>query len=135
MFDLRNFFSSSFTVSIMVLFLNNNLSDMLMSAPSYCSSVSLPTDSVDKKTLEQTFAYIPFVRYKPAIQELHKSLVFKRFPVIYVARRYHEVQKFPFPVAYDVQLEAEELTHGTFVPLGHTQKHLVDMDALVATHP
>lgn len=59
MFDLRNFFSSSFTVSIMVLFLNNNLSDMLMSAPSYCSSVSLPLYSVDKKTLEQTFAYIP----------------------------------------------------------------------------
>lgn len=125
------FFNSSFTVSMIALLLNNNLPDMLMSTPlilffSFVTSLY----SVDKKALEQTFFPL-----QPAIQELHKSLVFKRFPAIYIARRYHEVQQFHFLVAYDVQLEAEGPAHGAFAPLGYTPEHLVDMDALVAAHP
>ena len=58
--------------------------------------------TVDKKTLEKAFAYISFVHHEPAIKELHKSLVFKRFSIINIARRYHEVQQLPFLVAYDV---------------------------------
>ena len=46
---------------------------------------------------------------------------------------YHKIQKFPFLIANQVQLEAEEPAHRAFPSLGYALEHLMDMYPLVAT--
>lgn len=91
--------------------------------------------AIDKEPLEEILSDIAFVTDELSVNEFNKSLVLKRFAVIYVTWSYHEVQQFPFLVTYNVQLEAEEPAHGAFAPPGDTPEYLVDMDALVAAHP
>lgn len=106
------FFNSSFTVSMIALLLNNSLSDKLVSAPFmlFFSFVTNCMPSTKRRSNSRLLIY-PLSANQLAIHELHKGLVFKRFPVVYVARSYHEVQQLAFLVTYDVQLEAEKPSH------------------------
>lgn len=65
-----------------------NLSDMLISAP-LILFFSFVTNYIPSTKIRSNRRLLSLVRYEPAIQKLHKSLVFKRFPVIDIARRYH----------------------------------------------
>ena len=126
------FFSSSLMVSMMALFLVSSLSDIVMTAPlmlffSLAISCIPSTKSLWKR-------YIPCLRQVP-IEELHKRLVVKRLTVVCVAWGNHEAEQLAPLVAYQVQLEAEEPSHGALAPPGDAPEGLVHMDALVLAHP
>ena len=81
--------------------------------------------------LEEPLADISLVADQLAVYLSQEALVLKRFPVIRVARRYTEVEQFPLLVADNMQLEAEEPSHGALPSGGNSPEHLMHVDALV----
>ena len=76
-----------------------------------------------------------FVTDELSVNEFNKSLVLKRFAVIYVTWSYYEIQNLALLVANQVQFESKEPSHGTFASLRNALEYFVDMYPLVPTHP
>ena len=90
--------------------------------------------AINKQPLEEILSDISLVAYQLAIYELHKGFVFQGFAVINVTRSNHEVEKFSFLIANQVQLETEEPTHGAFSSLGYAFENLVNVYSLVSAY-
>ena len=91
--------------------------------------------AIDKEPLEEILSDIAFVTDELSVNEFNKSLVLKRFAVIYVTWSYHEIQNLALLVANQVQFEAKEPSHGTFASLRNALEYFVDMYPLVPAHP
>ena len=91
--------------------------------------------SVDEKLVEKILPDIALVSDKFTIYKLNKGLHFQRFAVIDISGSYHEVEDFPFVVAYQMQLETVKPAEGAFPALCYPLEHLVHMDSLIPAHP
>ena len=91
--------------------------------------------AIDKEPLEEILSDIAFVTDELLVNEFNKSLVLKRFAVIYVTWSYYEIQNLALLVANQVQFESKEPSHGTFASLRNALEYFVDMYPLVPTHP
>ena len=90
--------------------------------------------AINKQPLEEILTDISLVAYQLAIYELHKGFVFQWFSVINVTRSNHEVEKFSFLIANQVQLETEEPPHGAFSSLGYAFENLMNVYSLVSAY-
>ena len=63
-----------------------------------------------------------------------ERLVFQRLPVVHVAGGNHKVKQRPALVAYQVELQAEEPSHGAFAPPGNATESLVNVYPPVLAH-
>ena len=84
--------------------------------------------AIHKGPFEKTLANVPFVANELSIYEFHKSLIFKRLPVIHITWCYHKVEQFSLLITYQVKLESKEPAHGAFAPLCNALECLVNMD-------
>ena len=64
--------------------------------------------AIDKEPLEEILSDIAFVTDEFSVNEFNKSLVLKRFAVIYVTWSYHEIQNLSLLVANQVQFESKD---------------------------
>ena len=88
--------------------------------------------TINEKPLEEILADIAFVAYQLTENELYKCFVFQRLTVIHISWCNHEVEKFSSLVAYQMQLESEEPTHGAFPSLGYALENLMNVYSLVS---
>jgi len=99
------FVSSSLTVSMIVLFLSSSLSDTLISAPFMLFFNFVMSCIPSTKSLSKRFLLIySLICDELPVNKVHKSLVFERFPVIYVTMCYHEIKQlaaFVYPSRYE----------------------------------
>ena len=63
-----------------------------------------------------------------------ERLVFQRLPVVHISGGNHEVRQFSVFVAYQVELQAEEPSHGAFAPPGNATESLVEVNPPVLAH-
>ena len=91
--------------------------------------------AIDKEPLEEILSDIAFVTDELSVNEFNKSLVLKRFAVIYVTWSYHEIQDLALLVANQVQFEAKEPAHGTFPSLSYSLERFMNKDSLVLAYP
>ena len=126
------FLSSSFTVSIMSLFLSKSLSETLIKSSFHVTfQFGNKLYSVNEKPLEEVLADVPLVTEQLAIDEFYKRFVLQRLTVINISRRYHKVEKLSFLIANQMQFETEEPTHRAFSSLSYTFENFVNMYSLV----
>ena len=127
--------SSSLTVSMMALLLRRSLSETDIKAPfmlflSFVISCMPSTNSLLKSSL----LIYPLSPTNLPQMNSGERLVFQRPPVVHVAGSNHEVKQLPAFVAYQVELQAEEPSHGAFAPPGNAPESLVDANPLVLAH-
>ena len=91
-------------------------------------------NSIHKKSFKQMLSNVPLVTDKLSIYEFDKSLIFKRFTVVDIARCYHKVEQFTLLIAYQVKLESKEPSHGAFASLCDALEGLVNMDPLILAY-
>ena len=126
------FLSSSFTVSIMALFLSKSLSETLIKSSFHVTfQFGNKLYSVNEKPLKEVLADVPLVTDQLTLYELYKSFVFQRLTDINISRRYHKVEKFSFLIANQMQFETEEPTHRAFSSWGYAFENFVNMYSLV----
>ena len=90
--------------------------------------------AIHKEPFEKTLANVPFIANELPIYEFHKSLIFKRFPVIHITWCYHKVEQFSLLIAYQVKLESKEPTHGAFASLCDALECLANMNPLILAY-
>ena len=128
------FLSSSFTVSMMALFLSKSLSETLIKSSFHVTfQFGNKLYSIHKQPLEEILADVPLVANRLAIYEIYKRFAFRWLAVVNISRRYHKVEKFSFLIANQMQFETEEPTHRTFSSLGYAFENFVNMYSLVLT--
>ena len=91
-------------------------------------------NTINKKPGKEFLANVSLVSDKSTEDPLNEGLVPERLPVIYIARRDHEVQEFPLFAADQMQFETVEPSHRTLPPLGESLEYIVGADALVPAH-
>lgn len=91
-------------------------------------------NAVNEESPKQILAYISFVSDKFPIDKFNEGLVFQRLAVINISWRYHEVEQLTLLIAYQMQFETEESSHGAFASLGNTPECLVHPYPLVPAY-
>ena len=103
------FLSSSFTVSIMALFLSKSLSETLIKSSFHVTfQFGNKLYSVNEKPLKEVLADVPLVTDQLTLYELYKSFVFQRLTDINISRRYHKVEKLSFLIANQMQTNLQQ---------------------------
>ena len=126
------FLSSSFTVSMMALFLSKSLSETLIKSSFHVTfQFGNKLYSIHKQPLEEILADVPLVTEQLAIYEIYKRFVFQRLTIINISWCYHKVEKFSFLITNQMQYETEEPIHGAFSSLGYSFENFVNMYSLV----
>ena len=111
-------------------FVGNGHQSSLHVAPEFRDKLN----AIHEKSFKQMLSNISFVTNELSIYEFDKSLIFKRFPVVNITRRYHKVEQFTFLVAYQVKFEPKEPTHEAFASLCDTLESLVNTDSLILAY-
>ena len=91
-------------------------------------------DSVDEQPAEQLLSDISSVTHQLSVDVLNETAAFQRFAVINIAGGEHEIDNLAFLIAYQMQLETEEPSHGAFASLCQSLEGPVLQYALVAAH-
>ena len=91
--------------------------------------------AVDKLSFKEILADVSLIADQLSINEIHKWFVFQRFTVIHIAGRDHEIQEFSTFIAYKMQFESEEPTHGAFSLLRYSLERLMNKESLVPAYP
>ena len=90
--------------------------------------------AIHEKPFKKILANVPLVTDEFSIYEFDKSLIFKRFAIIYINWRYHEVEQLAFLIAYQVEFESKELAPGAFASLCDALEGLVNMGPLILAY-
>ncbi len=89
---------------------------------------------VHEQPLEKMLADVSLVPDEFPVYEIHKILVFQWLAVINITGSYHEVQQLALLIANQVQLEAEEPSHGTLASLGYALEGLMNVNPQVPAY-
>lgn len=89
---------------------------------------------VHEQPLKKMPADVSLVPDEFSVYETHKILVLQWFAVIHITVSYYEVQQLALLITNQVQLEAEEPSHGTLASLSYAPEGLMDVNSLVPAH-